>query len=73
MVDEAGIAERYRLLAPHLTEQELACWAAAEAIVAGRDGVAAVSRATGLDAAKIRRAQRELRSSQEAGRALPGA
>jgi hypothetical protein len=36
VVDEAKVAERYRLLAPHLSKRELACWAAAEALVAGR-------------------------------------
>jgi hypothetical protein len=67
VLDEGKVAERYRLLAPHLSERELACWAAAEGLVAGRGGVAAVSRATGFASAMLRRVCRELRARPEAG------
>ena len=73
VVDEAKVAERYRLLARHVSEQELACWAAAEALVGGRGGVAAVSRATGFAPAKLRRACRELRWCEDAVRGPCGA
>jgi hypothetical protein len=66
VIDERPIAHRYRLLAPHLTERELHLWAATEATVHGPGAIAAVARATGITAAAIRRAQRELRDQPPA-------
>ncbi len=60
VTDERPIAERYRLLAPHLTDRQLRLWAAAEATAHGPGAIAAVARATGLAPAAIKRAQREL-------------
>lgn len=60
VIDERVIAHRHELLSPHLSERELRLWAAVEALSYARGGVAAVSRATGIAPAAIRRAQREL-------------
>ncbi|MCA1701438.1 MAG: hypothetical protein LC790_22080 [Actinobacteria bacterium] len=60
-INDHAIAERYRLLAPHLSEHELRIWAAAEAAVQGPGGTAALARITGLTPAAIRRTQRQLR------------
>ncbi len=60
VADESPIAHRYRLLAPHFTEHELRMWAAVEATSYGKGGIPALARITGLAAAAIRRAQREL-------------
>ncbi|MBU2602483.1 MAG: ISAzo13 family transposase, partial [Actinobacteria bacterium] len=47
MIDEHAIGERYRALAGELDERRRRLWAAAEARVCGRGGIAAVARATG--------------------------
>ncbi len=60
MADESPIAHRYRLLAPHFTEQELRTWAAVEAASYGPGGITTLARITGIAAPAIRRAQREL-------------
>lgn len=66
MIDEPAITQRHRLLAGHLSPRELRLWAAAEASAYGHGGIAAMSRATGIAATTIRRAQREFRARQPA-------
>ena len=72
MVDEAGIAERYRLLNEMgmLDERGRRVWAAVEARAAGRGGIAAVVRATGVGESTLRRGLEELerRERLEQGR-----
>jgi transposase len=70
MIDEAAIGERYRALAGELDERRRRLWAAAEARVAGRGGIAATARATGMAENTIRRGLRELEAGErlEAGR-----
>jgi len=63
-IDEPSIAQRYQLLAPHLSERELRLWAAAEAAAYPKGGIAAVSRATGIKPATIRRTQRQLDAAE---------
>ena len=60
VTDESPIAHRYRLLAPHLTEQELRKWAAVEAASYGKNGITVLAYITGIAAPTIRRAQQEL-------------
>ncbi len=67
MVDERGIRQRYEAQAAFLDERERRRFAAAEAQAAGRGGIAAVSRATGIARSTIGRGLREL----EAGQPLP--
>jgi transposase len=66
VVDEAAIAERYRLLSSGkaLNERTRRLWAAAEARSHGYGGISAVSRATGIDQETIRRGVRELESGE---------
>jgi transposase len=66
VVDEAAIGERFRALAGELDERRRRLWAAAEARSAGRGGIAAVARASGMSEETIRRGVREL----EAGHSL---
>src|SRR5947209_15859867 len=76
MIDEAAIGARYRALRGELDERRRRLWAAAEARVAGRGGIAAVVRATGIAENTIRRGVRELEAGErlEAGRVRrPGA
>jgi transposase len=70
MVDEVGIGERFRLLSPHLDERGRRLFAASEARAAGRGGVAAVSRVSGIAASTISRGLKELAGGArlEAGR-----
>ena len=70
MVDEAAIGERFRALAGELDERRRRLWAAAEARSAGRGGIAAVARASGMSEETIRRGVRELETghSLELGR-----
>jgi hypothetical protein len=62
VVDEAGIAERFRLLREMglLDERSQRLWAAIEARAAGRGGIAAVVRATGVSEPTVRRGLEEL-------------
>lgn len=60
MVDEAGIQLRYRLLDPVLDERSRRRFAAAEAKAAGRGGVTAVSRITGMARSTVIRGLAEL-------------
>lgn len=64
MIDEAAIGERYRALAGEFDERRRRLWAAAEAQAAGRGGIAAVARASGMDEETIRRGVRELESGE---------
>jgi transposase len=72
VVDETGIAERYRLLTEMgvLDERGRRLWAAVEARSQGRGGIAAVVRATGVGESTVRRGLEELdrREPLERGR-----
>ena len=69
MIDEAAIALRYAALAPVLDERGRRRFAAAEARTAGRGGVLALTRITGLARSTIDRGLHELAGTagQEAG------
>jgi hypothetical protein len=60
VVDETGIQLRYQVLDPVLDERSRRRFAAAEAKAAGRGGVAAVSRLTGMARSTIIRGLAEL-------------
>lgn len=60
MIDEEAIGERFRALAGELNERQRRLWAASEARSAGRGGIAAVARATGMAVETIRIGIREL-------------
>jgi transposase len=64
-MDEAVIRQRFDALAPVLDERGRRRFAAAEALTAGRGGIAAVSRATGLARSTIGRGLAELRDGDE--------
>jgi transposase len=70
VIDERLIGERFRALAPELNERGRRIWAASEARVLGRGGIAAVSRASGISENTIRRGIREIESGErlEGGR-----
>jgi hypothetical protein len=63
MIDEAAIRLRYEALEPVLDEQGRRRFAAAEARAAGRGGVSAVARITGIARSTIGRGLAELRSA----------
>ena len=69
MVDEVAIGERFRAFAGELNERQRRLWAASEACAAGRGGVAATARATGISVETIRRGIAELESGE---RLAPG-
>jgi Rhodopirellula transposase DDE domain len=71
VVDERAIAERYRLLSAQgvLDERGRRLWAAAEARSAGRGGIAAVVRATGISESTVLRGLADLESG---ARPVPG-
>jgi Rhodopirellula transposase DDE domain len=71
VVDERAIGERYRLLSAQgvLDERGRRLWAAAEARSAGRGGIAAVVRATGISESTVLRGLADLESAE---RPLPG-
>jgi transposase len=62
MTQEESIQQRYEMLSPSLNERTRRLWAASEARVIGRGGVAAVVRATGLSRSTVRRGLKEYRS-----------
>lgn len=64
MVDEAAIGERFRALAGELNERQRRLWAASEARSAGRGGIAATARATGISVPTIRKGIAELRDGE---------
>jgi Rhodopirellula transposase DDE domain len=70
VIDEGLIGERFRALAPELSERGRRVWAASEARVLGRGGIAAVSRASGISPNTIRKGMREIESGErlEGGR-----
>ncbi len=70
MIDERLIGERFRALAPELSERGRRIWAASEARVLGRGGIAAVARASGIAENTIRKGMREIDSGErlESGR-----
>jgi hypothetical protein len=68
VVDEMAIGERFRALAGELDERQRRLWAAAEARSAGRGGIAATARATGIAQDTIRKGIRELESGRGPGR-----
>jgi transposase len=68
VVDEMAIGERFRALAGELDERQRRLWAAAEARSAGRGGIAATARATGIAQDTIRKGIRELESGHGPGR-----
>ena len=65
MIDEAAIRQRFEALTPVLDERGRRRFAAAEALTAGRGGIVAVSRATGLARSTIGRGLSELRGGEE--------
>jgi hypothetical protein len=65
VVDEVAIGEKFRSLAGELNERQRRLWAASEARAAGRGGIAATARATGIAVETIRKGIAEL----EVGRA----
>ena len=65
MIDESAIGLRFAALSPVLDERGRRRFAAAEALTAGRGGISAVSRATGLARSTIGRALDELRAGEE--------
>jgi Rhodopirellula transposase DDE domain len=76
VVDERLIGERFRALAPELSERGRRIWAASEARAIGRGGIAAVARASGIAPNTIRRGLREIEADErlEQGRVRrPGA
>ncbi|HJU19098.1 MAG TPA: ISAzo13 family transposase [Stellaceae bacterium] len=60
-IDETAIRRRYQALAPVLDERARRLFAAAEALAAGRGGISAVSRVTGIARSTIERGLIELR------------
>jgi hypothetical protein len=62
MIDSTAIAARFDALTPFLDERERRLLAASEAQAAGRGGVAAVSRATGIARSTIGRGLADLRA-----------
>jgi Rhodopirellula transposase DDE domain len=63
VIDIAAIKRRYEALRPVLDERGRRRFAAAEALTAGRGGIAAVSKATGIARSTIGYGLRELRGS----------
>jgi hypothetical protein len=66
MIDEANIRRRYEALGSLLDERSRRCFAAAEARSAGRGGVAAVARITGMARSTIIRGLAELAADSSA-------
>jgi hypothetical protein len=64
VVDEVAIGERFRALAGELNERQRRLWAASEARAAGRGGIAATARATGISVPTIRKGIGELDSGE---------
>jgi transposase len=70
VIDERLIGERFRALAPELSERGRRIWAASEARALGRGGIAAVARSSGISPNTIRKGIREIDSGDrlEGGR-----
>ena len=67
MVDEVAIGEKFRALAGELNERQRRLWAASEAKAAGRGGIAATARATGMAVDTIRKGIGELQAGESIG------
>ena len=67
MVDEVAIGEKFRALAGEFNERQRRLWAASEARAAGRGGIAATSRATGISVPTIRKGIAEIDSGEHLG------
>jgi DDE family transposase len=67
VVDEGAIGEKFRALAGELNERQRRLWAASEARAAGRGGIAATARATGISVPTIRKGIAELESGERLG------
>jgi hypothetical protein len=65
VIDESAICKRFAALDPVLDERGRRRFAAAEALTAGRGGISAASRATGIARSTIGRALGELRAGEE--------
>jgi hypothetical protein len=70
VVDEVAIGVKFRALAGELNERQRRLWAASEARAAGRGGIAATARATGISVPTIRKGIAELECGErlDAGR-----
>ena len=70
MIDELAIGDRFRSMAPELNERQRRLWAASEARAAGRGGITATARATGIAIDTIRKGIAELETGErlQAGR-----
>jgi hypothetical protein len=64
VADEAVIGEKFRALAGELNERQRRLWAASEARAAGRGGITATARATGISVPTIRKGMRELAAGE---------
>lgn len=64
MIDELAIRLRFEALAPVLDERGRRRFAAAEAVAAGRGGVSAVTRVTGIARSTVGRGLAELRAAE---------
>ena len=62
MIDQDAIRARYNALGPFLNERDRRLFAASEARAAGRGGIAAVSRTTGIARSTLGRGLADLRS-----------
>jgi hypothetical protein len=69
VADEVVIGEKFRALAGELNERQRRLWAASEARAAGRGGIEATARATGMSVPTIRKGIAELRAGE---RLAPG-
>src|ERR1700683_5795587 len=69
MIDQDAIRTRYDALGPFLNERDRRLFAASEARAAGRGGIAAVSRTTGIARSTIGRGLADLRSGAMRGNA----
>ena len=67
MVDEVAIGAKFRALAGELNERQRRLWAASEARAAGRGGIAATARATGMAVDTIRKGIGELEAGESIG------
>jgi len=67
VVDEVAIGAKFRSLAGELNERQRRLWAASEARAAGRGGIAATARATGMAVDTIRRGIGELEAGEAIG------
>ena len=64
MIDQDAIRARYNALGPFLNERDRRLFAASEARAAGRGGIAAVSRTTGIARSTIGRGLADLLSGR---------